>query len=165
MKRSALGPRALAVVAIALVMFSGAAFAVLGSFTTAYGGGYTLTPDSTTPTNVLMDVRAVGLASFGNSTLAIHATFDTTQNPNLISQGTFVLTAPNGDQAYGVLTGGANTVDNAGYSKMKGNYKFTGGTGKFATVRGSGTWTGLSRTNESTTKGLIEFTFSGTIGN
>jgi hypothetical protein len=155
----------LAVVTIALLLFTGAAFAVLGSFNVPYGGGFTLTPDATTPTNVLMDVRAVGLASFGNSTLAIHATFDTTQNPNPITQGQFVLTAPNGDQAYGVLTGGANTIDNAGYSKMRGNYRFTGGTGRFATVRGSGTWTGLSRTDNATTRGLIEFTFNGTIGN
>jgi len=166
MKRSALGPRATLFIALAflLLLSSGAAFALLGAFNVPYGGAFTLTPDATVPTNVLFEARAVALATFGNSSLAIRATFDTTVNPNAISNGQFALTAANGDQAYGVITGGANTIDAYGYSRMRGNYKFTGGTGKFAGVKGSGTWTAISRTNEAG-KGLIQFTFNGTIGN
>ena len=166
MKRSALGTRATFFTALAFVLLlsSGAAFAVLGAFNVPYGGAFTLTPDATVPTNVLFEARAVGLATFGNSSLGIRATFDTTVNPNTISNGQFVLTAANGDQAYGVITGGANTIDAYGFSRMRGNYRFTGGTGKFTGVRGSGTWTGISRTNEAS-RGLLQFSFNGTIGN
>ncbi|MBI2678783.1 MAG: hypothetical protein HYX28_08380 [Candidatus Koribacter versatilis] len=165
MKRSALGPRATVLAALAFVLLlSSAAFALLGAFNVPYGGAFTLTPDATVPTNVLLEARGVGLAPFGNSSLGVRATFDTTVNPNTISGGQFVLTAANGDQAYGVITGGANTIDQYGFSRMRGNYRFTGGTGRFGGVRGSGTWTAISRTNEAS-KGLIQFSFNGTIGN
>ena len=164
MKPSAFGPRATVLAALAFVLLlSSAAFAVLGAFNVPYGGAFTLTPDAAVPTNVLFEARGVGMATFGNSTLGVRATFDTTVNPNTISGGHFVLTAANGDQAYGALTGAANTIDAYGYSRMRGNYKFTGGTGRLAGVRGTGTWTGISRTNEAG-KGLVQITFNGTIG-
>lgn len=158
-------PRARSLVVLVVVfLMTGAAFALIGSFKVSYGGVFSYAADATTPTNLNVEARGVGLAAFGNSTLAVRMTLDTTLAPNKITQGGFLIIAPNGDQARGLLTGGASNADANGYRRMVGKYKFTGGTGRFANVQGLGNWNGITRT-DGDGRGLINFNFDGTIGN
>jgi len=165
MKRSALATSALSFISLSLVLVlaTSPAFALLGQFKVSYGGFFTATRDTTTPTTIYVEQRSVGAAPFGASTLAIRMVVDTVPQPNKITQGDFVIVAANGDQARGQLIGGTSSIDANGYTRWAGKYRFTGGTGRFAKVIGSGTWNALSRINDDG-RGLISFNFNGTIG-
>lgn len=166
MKRSASGTWALSFISLALVVLLAAspAFAIVGSFKVSYGGFFTYAADATTPTTIYVDQRSVGAAPFGPTTLAVRMVVDTVPRPNKITQADFVIVAANGDRVRGQLIGGTSSLDANGYTAWRGKYKFTGGTGRFARVYGSGNWSALSRINDDG-RGLISFNFDGTIGN
>lgn len=166
MKRLASGSWALSFVSLVLVLLlvASPAFALVGSFRVSYGGFFTAERDATTPTTIYVNQRSVGLAPFGPTTLALRMTVDTVPNPNKITQADFVIVAGNGDQIRGQLIGGTSNLDANGYTAWRGKYKFTGGTGRFSKVYGSGNWNALSRINDDG-RGLINLNFDGTIGN
>lgn len=151
-------------VALVVAAVTGSAFAILGGFKVNYGGAFHVAPDAATPTNLIAQGRLVGLAPFGNSTLAFRVTLDSVPAPDKITQGGFVLTAANGDEARGGLIGGASEPDANGYRRWRGQYRFVSGTGRFAGVKGSGNWTAITR-NGPDGNGVVSFFFDGTIGN
>src|SRR5262245_1910893 len=55
----------------------------------------------------------------------------------LAVEGTFTMTAANGDQIFGEFTR-SGFIDEQGNLIIHGNYSFTGGTGRFADVTGTG---------------------------
>jgi hypothetical protein len=57
--------------------------------------------------------------------------------PQVAVQGTFTMTAANGDQLYGTYST-IGIPDEAGDLVIHGSYQFAGGTGRFAAATGSG---------------------------
>ena len=131
-----------------------------------FGTTFSLTPlvctDPADPaTCVVFDapVKGTGRVShLGNSTVRIEQTVDFTTNPAVLV-GTITITAANGDQLFGTSSATASSPDAAGIATLAGTYVFTGGTGRFAGVHGSASFTGAANTVDFT--GF--FSFSGTI--
>jgi hypothetical protein len=65
-------------------------------------------------------------------------------------RGTFIDTYPDGSMTYGTYEGMQKTVANADGSWVatwEGRYRYVGGAGKFANIRGSGTYKGRAASN------------------
>ena len=118
-----------------------------------FGTTFTLTPlicsDPADPaTCVVFDAPVHGtgrVSHLGNSTVTIEQTIDFTTNPALLV-GTIAITAANGDQLFGTSSATASPPDAQGIATLAGTYVFTNGTGRFAGVHGSATFTGVANT-------------------
>lgn len=86
-----------------------------------------------------------------------------TRTGNIVTfQGTFRMTADDGDTLEGVETGTADVslTDENGFRPSHGTFTFTGGTGKFAAVSGSLSWTAVQNP---TSVGVNAGTANGTV--
>jgi len=86
-----------------------------------------------------------------------------TRNGDIVTfQGTFTMTAANGDTLEGVETGTADLslTDENGYRPSHGTFTFTGGSGKFSGASGSLLWTAVQNP---TSVGVTADTANGTV--
>jgi hypothetical protein len=86
-----------------------------------------------------------------------------TRNGDIVTfQGTFTMTAANGDTLEGVETGTADLslTDENGYRPSQGTFTFTGGTGRFSQASGSLSWTAVQNP---TSVGVNTGTANGTV--
>lgn len=99
-----------------------------------------------------------GLSDLDNSTVSSEQTVDFTKTPPTLT-GTNEFTAANGDKLYATHSGVSGAPDATGSVTFSGEYKFTGGTGKFEGASGSADFTGTA--NIPTGKG--QFSLDGKI--
>jgi hypothetical protein len=135
--------QALAIALVLAAMASTpAAAATMHNFGIAFGGFANVTGSSPGPPPSVT-IHGTGV---GEDTPLVFASasFDQTivfTNPNQITGGRLVFTADDGSTMTGVYHGISSPPDANGFSDGSGDFRITGGTGRFVGAHGTGRWT------------------------
>jgi type 1 fimbria pilin len=122
-------------------------------------------PDVSFPSVALGDINGSGLGPvIGTFTLksvdCVRSTTSFFTPPYTFSSTNIRLTASNGDQIFASY-GGTGDMQPTGLLVLKGTFTFTGGTGRYSRVKGSGTLTGVQDVSTVPATGYV--TLSGTL--
>ena len=92
----------------------------------------------------IFSVVANGIGSTSHAGNLLFAVQKTINFNDGVMQGTFTMTAENGDTLTGNYAGVINPPDSKGFAPFSGQLTFTAGTGKFQNVKGIASFTALA---------------------